>query len=119
MTSIFQVMSRKASIAGVTFLATISLGACQTSSLGLTGEVSPMRSSVMEKYPVNVASAEDSLTIVVKPHVFALGLDDAGRVAQLAESYKHVGHGAIWVVAPTGSSNSAASFTAFFRTLDF
>lgn len=112
MTSRFQRVSRTASTAGAALLAVISLGACETSGLRLTGEVSPMRSSVTEKYPVQVASAKDSLTIVVKPHVFALGQDDRGRVAQLAESYKHVGHGDIWVVAPTGSSNSAASIGA-------
>lgn len=112
MTSIIRMVSKNLPTAAVAFLVTVSLGACETSGPGLTGDASSMRSSVMEKYPVQVASAKDSLTIVVKPHVFALGLDDKGRVAQLAESYKHVGHGDIWVVAPTGSANSAASIGA-------
>lgn len=112
MTSIIRMMSKKSSTAAVAFLALASLGACGTSGLGVTGDTSSMRASSMEKYPIQVANAKDGLTIVVKPHVFALGLDDKARVAQLAESYKHVGHGDIWVIAPTGSSNSAASIGA-------
>lgn len=112
MTSIIRMVSKKIPTAVASFLTLVSLTACATSGPGVRGDASSMRSSVMEKYPVQVVSAKDSLTIVVKPHVFALGLDDKGRVAQLAESYKHVGHGDIWVVAPTGSSNSAASIGA-------
>lgn len=112
MTSIIRMVSKKSSTSAVAFLLLASLGACGTSGLGLSGDASSMRASSMEKYPVQVVSAKDSLTIVVKPHVFALGLDDKARVAQLAENYKHVGHGDIWVVAPTGSSNSAASIGA-------
>lgn len=64
------------------------------------------------KYPIQVVDAKEEITLVVAPHVFALRQADKDRVALLAESYKHVGHGEIWVVAPTGSANSAASIGA-------
>ena len=39
-------------------------------------------------------------------------LEDKNKVAWFAETYKHVGHGEIWVVAPVGSANSPASIGA-------
>lgn len=93
-------------------IATVSLGACQSMEGTFAAEGSSMRAPGPDKYPLQVVSAREGLTIVVKPHVFALSRDDKNRVAWLAETYKHVGHGDIWVVAPTGSANSAASIGA-------
>lgn len=98
--------------AAVVLIATVTLGACSSVNGTFATEGSMLRGPASDKYPVQVASAREGLTIVVKPHVFALGRDDKNRVAWLAETYKHVGHGEIWVVAPTGSANSAASIGA-------
>jgi pilus assembly protein CpaD len=100
------------SAVALAMVALVSLGACGTQSALLTGSISSMRGPAFDKYPIQVVAEKEGLTIVVKPHVFALSQDDEKRVAWLAESYKHVGHGEIWVVAPTGSANSAASIGA-------
>lgn len=103
--------TRRSAVA-LAMVALVSLGACGTQTASLTGDISAMRGPAFDKYPIQVVAEKEGLTIVVKPHVFALSQDDKNRVAWLAESYKHVGHGEIWVVAPTGSANSAASIGA-------
>lgn len=100
------------STVAVAVVAVLSLAACETSSMSAAQGVSSSRLPASVKFPIQVVNEKDGITIVVKPHVFALSQDDKGRVAWLAETYKHVGHGDIWVVAPTGSANSAASIGA-------
>jgi pilus assembly protein CpaD len=90
----------------------LALGACQSMS-GAQNDASVMRGTVPgERYPIQVASTKEEMTLSVAPHVFALRADDKERVAWFSETYKHVGHGDIWVVAPVGSANSAASIGA-------
>lgn len=89
----------------------VLLSAC--GSLPQTSDVQVgARPGPVDKFPIQVADAKEEITLVVAPHVFALSQADKNRVALLAESYKHVGHGDIWVVAPTGSANSASSIGA-------
>lgn len=90
----------------------LALGACESIN-GAQSDISIMRDSAPgERYPIQVAAAKEEMTLNVAPHVFALRADDKERVAWFAETYKHVGHGDIWVVAPVGSANSAASIGA-------
>lgn len=96
----------------VTLAIAALLGACQSIGGSSSDASYSMRSPFTEKFPIQVVNEKESITLVVKPHVFSLSRDDKNRVAVLAESYKHVGHGNIWVVAPTGSTNSAASIGA-------
>ncbi len=95
----------------VMFVAALSLSAC--GSLPVTSDGSMVtRRGPVDKFPIQVADEKEEITLVIAPHVFALSQADKNRVAMLAESYKHVGHGDIWVVAPTGSANSASSIGA-------
>lgn len=93
------------------FAAALSVTACGSLPESSDGR-SAARPGPVDKFPIQVADAKEEITLVVAPHVFALSQADRNRVALLAESYKHVGHGNIWVVAPTGSANSAASIGA-------
>lgn len=65
-----------------------------------------------QKFPIHVRPAMEEMDIVVAPHVFAISREDKMRVASFTSAYKHVGHGQMWIVAPEGSDNAAASLGA-------
>lgn len=96
--------------------AAFSLSACgtmqRTASVSDEAVATVATSTAYARYPIVVAASKDEMGLVVPSHVFALSEDEKDRVAWFAETYKHVGHGDIWVTAPVGSQNAAASIGA-------
>lgn len=90
----------------------LTLGACESLNARVSQPIGFGNDTPDRKYPIHVANKKEEMTLVVPSHVFALSEAEKNQVAWLAETYKHVGHGEIWVVAPTGSANSAASIGA-------
>jgi len=65
-----------------------------------------------QKFPIQVRPAMEEMSVTVPSHVFAISLQDKARIAAFTSAYKNVGHGEMWIVAPEGSSNAAASLGA-------
>lgn len=107
---------KKALIQSTAIVAVLGLSACETfqNDAKVTDEsVAHVASSTSDsRYPIAVAADKEEMTLTVEPHVFALSMDDKNKVAWFAETYKHVGHGDIWVQAPVGSENAVASIGA-------
>ena len=107
---------KKALVRSTALIAVFGVAACGTMQrdAGVTaesmGHVAKTTSDT--RYPIQVADSKEEMTLVVAPHVFALNMADKKKVAWFAETYKHVGHGEIWVSAPVGSENAVSSIGA-------
>ena len=65
-----------------------------------------------QTYPIEVAKTKEELSFVYAPHMFALRQDDKDMIANFVAAYKAEGHGALTIVAPTGSPNEPAAISA-------
>jgi pilus assembly protein CpaD len=62
-----------------------------------------------EKFPIHVVAKDQEMSVMAPINAVALSSSDMARVSSFASSYRHIGHGEMWVAAPSGSQNENAS----------
>jgi pilus assembly protein CpaD len=90
-------------VAGVTLSACLNGAGLEDAANGNTATMPH------EKFPIQVVAKDQEMTVMAPINTATLSPSDMARVASFASSYRHVGHGEMWVAAPSGSQNQAAS----------
>ncbi|TNE58037.1 MAG: hypothetical protein EP340_06680 [Alphaproteobacteria bacterium] len=70
------------------------------------------RTMAHERFPIQVMSSNEEMSLMVPSNAVALSQEDRARVAMFAASYRRGGHGELWLASPKGSGNEAASDSA-------
>lgn len=90
-------------------VATLALAGCMNGA-GLEDIASGQtRTMAHERFPIQVVSSNEEMSVMVPSSAVSMSQEDKARVATFAASYRKLGHGQVWVSAPSGSHNASAS----------